>query len=155
MTTDDPSFLRPSLVERGFNRFFGTLVGLGLCPPHNYLLQVRGRRSGRLYSAPIDLLTIEHQRFLVCPRGRSQWVRNAEASGRVVLKKAFSRHEYLIRPLPDAEKAEILKRYLDRFKTTVQRYFPLPAGSPADVFAEFANRYPVFELLTSEESPRR
>jgi deazaflavin-dependent oxidoreductase (nitroreductase family) len=129
---------------------FGVLVGLGLCLPHNYLLQVRGRRSGRLYSAPIDLLVIDHQRFLVCPRGRAQWVRNAEASGRITLKKAFWRHEFTLRPLPDTEKPEILKRYLDRFKNTVQRYFPLPAGSPAVAFAEFASRYPVFELIASD-----
>jgi deazaflavin-dependent oxidoreductase (nitroreductase family) len=123
------------------------MVAIGLCLPHNYLLEVRGRRSGRLYSAPIDLLVIDERRFLVCPRGRAQWVRNAEASGRVVLRKALSRKEFAIRAIPDADKPEILKQYLDRFKTTVQRYFPLPAGSPPQAFAEFTNRYPVFELI--------
>jgi deazaflavin-dependent oxidoreductase (nitroreductase family) len=150
MNDDDHVFLRPAPVERAFNRVFGILVGLGFCLPHNYLLQVRGRRSGRLYSAPIDLLVIDDQRFLVCPRGRAQWVRNAEANGRVTLKKALSRSEFAIRALPDEEKPKILKAYLDRFKTTVQRYFPLPAGSPAAAFAEFANRYPVFELVAPD-----
>lgn len=130
------------------------MVALGLCLPHNYLLQVRGRRSGRLYSAPIDLLMIDDRRYLVCPRGRSQWVRNAEASGRVVLKKAWSRQEFTIRSLPESDKPEILKQYLDRFKTTVQRYFPLPAGSSAPAFAEFASRYPAFELTPSADSTK-
>jgi hypothetical protein len=42
----------------------------------------------------------------------------------------------------------ILKAYLDRFKLTVQRYFPVAAGSPMADFEPLAARYPVFELLT-------
>jgi len=93
MSAEDHIFVRPGFIERGFNRLFGAMVGLGLGLPHNYLLQVRGRKSGKLYSAPIDLLQADGKKFLVCPRGRSQWVRNAEASGRVTLKKGFSRYE--------------------------------------------------------------
>ena len=51
------------------------------------------------------------------------------------------------RVVPDVEKPDVLKAYLDRFKLTVQRYFPVPAGSPAEDLAPFAARYPVFELL--------
>lgn len=142
----DKGFRRPNWVERAFNRIFGAIIGLGFGLPHNYLLEVRGRKSGRLYTAPIDLLELEGRRYLVCPRGRSQWVRNAEASGRVALKKGRERREFALRALPRAEKPVILKSYLDRFKTTVQRYFPLPAGSPAAAFGPFADRYPVFEL---------
>lgn len=152
MGTQDRIFLRAGLIERTFNRLFGMMVGIGLGLPHNYLLQVRGRKSGKLYSAPIDLLEADGKKFLVCPRGRSQWVRNAEASGRLTLKKGFAQHEYRLRALPDSEKPAVLKGYLDSFKTTVQRYFPLPAGSPAAAFVEFANRYPVFELLPPHDS---
>jgi hypothetical protein len=45
------------------------------------------------------------------------------------------------------KKPEILKAYLDRFKLTVQRYFPVRAGSNPQAFAEMAQLYPVFELL--------
>lgn len=147
---NDDVFLQPSALERGFNRVFGALVRLGLALPHNYLLEVRGRKSGKLYTAPIDLLTADQHRYLVCPRGRSQWVRNAEAAGEVALVKAFSHRRFKIRALDDREKLPMLKAYLDRYKTTVQRYFALPAGSPAEAFAEFANRYPVFELIPLE-----
>lgn len=145
----DQVFRRPNSLERVFNRIFGMLIGLGLGLPHNYLLEVRGRKTGRLYTAPIDLLELEGRRYLVCPRGRAQWVRNAEASGRVVLKKGRTSNEYTLRALPDSEKPAILKGYLDSFKTTVQRYFPLPAGSPAAAFKPFADRYPVFELTAA------
>jgi len=52
-----------------------------------------------------------------------------------------------LRAIPDAEKPELLKAYLDRFKTTVQRYFPVPAGSDGQVLASIATDYPVFELI--------
>ncbi len=134
-------------MERAFNRFFGFLVGLGFGLKHNYLLQVRGRKSGRLFSTPIDLLEIGGKRFLVAPRGRTQWVRNAEAAGEITLKKGRSRQVYRLRPVADAEKPELLKAYLDSFKTTVQRYFTVPAGSTTDRFASIAANYPVFELI--------
>jgi deazaflavin-dependent oxidoreductase (nitroreductase family) len=140
-------FRAPSTVERIFNRIFGFLIGLGLGFSHNYLLQVRGRKSGRLYSTPIDLLELEGKRFLVAPRGRTQWVRNAEAAGDVTLKKGKTQQRFRLRPIPDANKPEILKAYLDNFKREVQRYFPVPAGSPAHAFVELTQNYPAFELI--------
>ncbi len=141
-----PLFRQPTAMECTFNRLFGFLVGLGFGLKHNYLLQVRGRKSGRLYPTPINLLEIGGERFLVAPRGRTQWVRNAEAAGEVTLKKGAFRQIYQLRPVADAEKPALLKAYLDSFKTTVQRYFPIPAGSAAESFAAIAGEYPVFEL---------
>ena len=45
------------------------------------------------------------------------------------------------------KKPEILKSYLDRYKLTVQRYFPVPAGSPTEAFRPLTGEYPVFELI--------
>jgi len=124
-------------------------VGLGLGFSHNYLLQVRGRKSGKIYSTPIDLLELGGKRFLVAPRGRTQWVRNAEAAGEVTLKRGSKRQRYRLRALSDQEKPEILKAYLDQFRHEVQRYFPVPAGSPVEVFRELVQSYPAFELIST------
>ncbi len=142
-----PEFRAPSAVERIFNRVFGFLVGMGLGFSYNYLVQVRGRKSGKLYSTPIDLLEINGKKFLVAPRGRTQWVRNAEAAGEVTLKKGSKRHKFRLRPLSEAEKPEILKAYLDQFRSAVQRYFPVAAGSPAQAFSGIVQSYPAFELI--------
>lgn len=141
-----PLFRKPETLERIFNKAFGVLVALGLGLRHNYLVQVAGRRTGRMYSTPIDLLEFNGSRFLVAPRGRTQWVSNAEAAGEVILKKGTKRQRFRIRIVPDEEKPEILKAYLDRFKFTVQRYFPVRAGSAPRYFVNIAERYPVFEL---------
>jgi|SRR5581483_8643409 len=140
-------YKEPSPFEKGFNKLFGFLVALGFGLPHNYLVQVKGRKSGKTYSTPIDLLEFKGKRYLVAPRGRTQWVRNAEAAGEVVLRKGFLRRHFRVRAVEDTEKPEVLKAYLDRFRTTVQRYFPVKAESPAEEFARVAGDYPVFELL--------
>jgi deazaflavin-dependent oxidoreductase (nitroreductase family) len=141
-------FDRPSAIERLFNKLFGLLVGWGLGLPHNYLLQVRGRKSGQIYSTPVNVLSRGGKRFLVAPRGYTQWVRNAQASGTVSLKKGRRYEEVRLRVISDEDKPEILKTYLDSFTRTVQRYFPVPAGSPAESFRPLAARCPVFELIT-------
>jgi hypothetical protein len=62
-----PDFHAPSRVERFLNRIYGSLVGIGLGFSYNYLLQVRGRKTGKIYSTPVDLLDLNGQRFLVAP----------------------------------------------------------------------------------------
>jgi deazaflavin-dependent oxidoreductase (nitroreductase family) len=140
-------FNQPTTLDRAINKVFGLLVGLGLGLPHNYLLKVRGRKSGRLYSTPVDVLIRDDKQYLVAPRGYTQWVRNAIAGGRVSLQKGRRSEEFGIRMLSDDEKPEVLKSYLDRYTLTVQRYFPVPAGSPAETFRPLTGQYPVFELI--------
>ena len=89
-----------------------------------------GRKSGKLYSTPIYLLEIDGRWN---PGGsgveQTQWVRNAEAAGEVTLKKGSFNRTFRLRAIPDSDKPPYLKTYLDSFKTTVQRYFTVPAGS--------------------------
>ena len=122
-------------------------MGLGIGFPYTYLLQVRGRKSGKICSTPIDLLVLDRKKFLVAPRGRTQWVRNAEAAGEVTLKRGRTVRTFRLRALGQAEKLPVLKAYLDNFRREVQRFFPLPAGSPAEAFEKIACDYPAFELI--------
>ncbi len=147
MNSPSPTFRAPTAAERIFNHVFGFLVGIGLGFSYNYLLLVRGRKSGKLYSTPINLLEHGGKRYLVAPRGQTQWVRNAEASGEITLKKGSRLSKFRLRPLQDAEKLEVLKAYLDTFKKEVQTYFTVPAGSPVQSFAGIAASYPAFELI--------
>ena len=134
-------------LETTFNRVFGWLVGRGLVPGDFYLLQVRGRRTGNVYSTPVDLLRLQGMTFLVAPRGETQWVKNARATGVITLKRGRAVTAFALREISDADKPDILSAYLDRFKRQVQRFFPVAAGSPRDAFVPVASRYPVFELI--------
>jgi len=146
MTESGSEFQKPSAAEKVFNRIFGFLVGLGLGMKHNYLLEVHGRKSGKIYSTPVNVLDRAGRRYLIAPRGETQWVRNARASLQITLKKGTNRESFSVKVIPDREKPELLKAYLDSFSTTVQRYFPVPAGSAPEAFIPFSSRYPVFEL---------
>jgi hypothetical protein len=79
----------------------------------------------------------------------TQQFRNAEAAGEVTLKRGSKRQLFRLRALSDQEKPEILKAYLNDFRREVQRYFPVPAGSPAEAFRELVQSYPAFELIPS------
>jgi deazaflavin-dependent oxidoreductase (nitroreductase family) len=148
----EPNYHQPTPLEGIFNQFFGWLVGMGLGLPHNYLVQIRGRKTGRIRSTPISVLSYKSRVFLIAGRGYTQWVLNAQAAGELSLKKGRVRLEFRLRVVPDEEKPEILKAYLDRFKRTVQRYFPVPADSPLEAFTPLTNRYPVFELIRHSRS---
>jgi deazaflavin-dependent oxidoreductase (nitroreductase family) len=144
------AFRKPSAIEAILNKVFGWVVGLGLGPSASYLLQVRGRKSGRLFSTPVNLLEMQGKKYLVAPRGRTQWVRNAEAAGEVTLKKGNYRQSFRLRALPEGERPALLKAYLDRFRGEVQRYFPVRAGSDVKDFAAIAEGYPVFEITNAD-----
>jgi len=139
----------PNAVERIFNSLVGALVRVGIGKPKMRVLEVRGRKSGKLYSLPVDLLELAGKIYLVAPRGQTQWVQNAEAAGLVTLRRGSSSAQYRLRKLSAPEKPPVLKAYLDEFRSEVGRFFPVPAGSPPEAFAPLAERYPAFELTKS------
>jgi hypothetical protein len=96
------SYLKPGAVERIFGRLLAFFVRIGLIRGHFYVLEVRGRKSAKTFSLPVDPIEFEGHRYLVCARGNSNWVRNARAAGEVVLVRAMRRHRYTVRELPPA-----------------------------------------------------
>ena len=146
------SYLKPGTLDRIFGRALVFLIRIGLVRGHFYVLEVRGRNSGRTISLPVDPLDLDGQRYLVCDRGNSNWVRNARTAGEVVLVRAVRRCRYLARELPPDMRPPILKAYLDRFAGEVQRFFPVPKGSPVEAFNDLAPRYPVFALQPLDET---
>ena len=141
-----PSYVKPGIIDRIFGKTLALLVRIGLIRGHFYVLEVRGRKTGKPISLPVDPLDLNGKRYLVCARGESNWVRNARAAGEVALARAMRRHRYAVRELSLNERPPVLKAYLDRFAREVQRFFPVPKGSAVEAFNDLALRYPVFEL---------
>jgi deazaflavin-dependent oxidoreductase (nitroreductase family) len=146
MLGNAPSYLRPGTLARIFGHTLGFLVRIDVIRGHFYVLEVRGRNSGKMISLPVDPLDFGGRLYLVCARGESNWVRNARAAGEVVLARAMRRHSYTVRELSPNMRPPVLKAYLDRFASEVQRFFPVPKGSAVEAFNDLALRYPVFEL---------
>jgi deazaflavin-dependent oxidoreductase (nitroreductase family) len=141
------TFQKESPLDRLFNRVMGRLVRLGFAPGYMRLLEVRGRKSGRTFTTPVNLLEFQGRRWLVAARGETAWARNARAAGHVILRRGSATESLIVRELADADKPEIIKAFLDRFASQVQRFFDVPAGSSVDAFRASASRTPVFELV--------
>jgi deazaflavin-dependent oxidoreductase (nitroreductase family) len=143
---DASNYLKPGTAESAFGRILTSLIRIGVIRGHFFVLEVRGRKSGRTISLPVDPIDVDGRRYLVCARGNSHWVRNARAAGEIALVRAMRRRRFTVREVPADMRPPILKAYLDRFAAEVQRFFPVPKGSAVEAFDDLASRYPVFEL---------
>jgi deazaflavin-dependent oxidoreductase (nitroreductase family) len=135
-----------SATERFFNGLLGKLFRLGWAPAYGHELEVVGRKSGSVHRTPVNLLEQGGVRYLVAPRGETQWVKNARASGEVTLCRGASRARYRAVELPVAERAPILQDYLKRWENQVARFFTVRADAPLADFAAVAEQHPVFRL---------
>src|SRR5436309_1992126 len=64
-----------------FNRIVAALTRLGISLLGSRVLEVRGRTSGLPRRTPVNLLELDGERYLVAPRGDTQWARNLRVSG--------------------------------------------------------------------------
>lgn len=112
-------------------------------------LRVRGRSSGQWRTTPVNLLTVADKRYLVAPRGETQWVRNLRVAGGGELRVGRRTEAFRAMELTDDEKAEVLRAYLNRWKAEVGVFFEgVSADSPDNEIRRIAPNHPVF-LLTS------
>jgi hypothetical protein len=66
---------------RLINWMFTTLTKLGLGASYRHILTVRGRKTGRVYSTPVDGMEVGGHRWLVAGYGVVNWVHNARVRG--------------------------------------------------------------------------
>jgi deazaflavin-dependent oxidoreductase (nitroreductase family) len=68
------------------------------------VLTVRGRRTGTPQSVPVNLLTLAGDRYLVAPRGNTQWVRNVRAAGEAQLRVGRRVEQVRLDEVPPSER---------------------------------------------------
>src|SRR5262245_65452799 len=78
---------RLNFGARLINSLFRLMTRLGLGASYRHILTVAGRKSGRLYSTPVDVIEVAGDRWLVAGYGPVSWVRNARAAGEVTLSR--------------------------------------------------------------------
>ena len=131
------------------NKSIGVLARLGIGPAYIHLLEVQGRRTGKMYTTPVNLLELNGHSYLVGGRGHTGWSKNVLAAGVVTLRRGRRSQRFRALPVTDGRKPEILRAYLQEYRGTVQRFFSVPADSPIDAFAAIVNMHPVFELVVT------
>jgi len=143
-------FRRPGwLTKNIFNRAVAALTRLGLSVWGSRVLEVRGRSSGEWRSTPVNLLSHEGQRYLVAPRGNTQWARNLRASGEGRLRLGRRAEPFsAVEIVDEGEKAPILRGYLRRWKAEVGVFFEgVGPDSSEEQLRGIAPKHPVFLLL--------
>ncbi|HZM31717.1 MAG TPA: nitroreductase/quinone reductase family protein [Acidimicrobiales bacterium] len=148
---DTPTHYRkPGWFTRNvFNPLIAFLTRRGVSVWGSRVLEVTGRTTGEPRRVPVNLLAHEGRRYLVAPRGETQWVRNVRAGdGRVATIVGSRREEWTARELlSDTEKVPVLRAYLKRWKAEVGVFFDgTSADSSDEELAAIAPRHPVFAL---------
>jgi deazaflavin-dependent oxidoreductase (nitroreductase family) len=147
--TMNPSHYRApgGLVRHVFNPLVIALTNLGVSLWGSRILEVRGRKSGEPRRVPVNLLAFENDRYLVAPRGHTQWVRNLRAAGEGDLMIGRRREHFHATEVPDADKEPILRAYLRRWKWEVGQFFAgVGPDAPTDDLDRIAPHHPVFRI---------
>src|SRR5262245_35891408 len=104
-----PRYLVPDWFTRKiFNPAVGGLTKLAISVKGSRVLEVRGRTSGEVRTTVVNLLTVDGVRYLVAPRGETQWVRNLRAAGTGTLRVGKRRETFTATELPDDAKPAII-----------------------------------------------
>jgi deazaflavin-dependent oxidoreductase (nitroreductase family) len=147
MNTD--RYIEPKKSTNLFNELVAKLTRLGFSVWGSRVLSVKGRKSGELRSVPVNLLTFEDERYLVAPRGVTQWVRNLRAAGEGQLRVGRRVEEFTFTELADDEKPALLRAYLKRWKFEVGVFFDgVDAKASDEKLREIAPGYPIFRITT-------
>jgi len=129
------------------NRVVALLTRLGVSVWGSRVLRVRGRTSGEWRSNPVNLLSFDGQRYLVAPRGHTQWVRNLRVAGSGELILGRRVEPFRATELPDQEKPPILRAYLRRWKAEVGVFFGgVGANSPEQDLRRISPDHPIFRI---------
>src|SRR6476469_139827 len=119
-----PHYRKPGCFTRNVaNRVVAGRTRLGVSVWGSRVLEVPGRTSGEPRRTPVNLLSFEGQRYLVAPRGETQWVRNLRASGGGRLLLGRRAEEFTATEVDDEQKVPILRAYLKRWKAEVGVFF--------------------------------
>jgi deazaflavin-dependent oxidoreductase (nitroreductase family) len=134
-----------------FNQSVAFLTRQGISVLGSRVLAVKGRKSGQWRTTPVNLLSYKDRRYLVSPRGETQWVRNLRAVGTGELRLGRRAEGFRGRELTDDEKVLVLRAYLKRWKAEVGIFFEgTGPDSSDDEIRAIAPRHPAFEVLGVE-----
>jgi len=143
-----PHYQRPDWFTKNvFNRGIALLTRVGISVYGSRILAVQGRRSGEWRMTPVNLLILDGQRYLVAPRGHTQWVRNLRAAGEGRLLVGRRSEKFRATEVSEDVRPPILRAYLRKWRFEVGVFF---AGVGAEATDEELRRiapdHPVFQI---------
>ncbi len=137
-------------MRRAVNPLLAFLVRrFGMSVRGAHILAIRGRRTGAWRYTPVNVLGLDGHRYLLAPRGETEWVRNLRASRRGELHLGANVEPISVTELGDDEKPPVLRAYLRRWKPEVGRFFAVGGPEVSDAeFRRIAPDHPIFRIET-------
>lgn len=147
MNAAEARYVKPQATTNAFNTIVARLTRMGISVYGSRVLFVRGRSSGEWRSTPVNPLPLDGTRYLVAPRGNTQWVRNMRAAGGGELHLGRKVEPFTVTEVSDDDKPAILRAYLKRWKFEVGVFFDgVDAKAPEARLREIAPGYPIFRV---------
>ena len=149
MNATEARYIKPKSATNFFNDAVGRLTRMGISVYGSRILYVKGRKSGEWRSTPVNPLRLaDGTRYLVAPRGNTQWVRNLRATGYTgELRKGRKVEPFTATEIADDAKPAVLRAYLKRWKFEVGVFFDgVDAKAPEAKLLEIAPGYPIFRI---------
>jgi deazaflavin-dependent oxidoreductase (nitroreductase family) len=125
----------------------GTLASLGLGPAKMVVVEVRGRKTGKPRSAVVNWVGVDGRRYLVAPRGNTEWVRNARAANGEAAIRRRGRKQVRLEEVPVEQRAPIIQAYLKANALVTRREFGISPSAPIEEFQRIAPDHPVFRII--------
>ncbi len=125
------AYLKPPAFTRRLFNPLAMRFGIGGAQE----LSVAGRRTGKQHAVPV--IPVEHDggRYLVFPRGETEWVRNLRAAGTGELRRKGATEQFRATEIPVAERTPIIAAYRRVAGKSVTAYFnTLPDAADHPVF---------------------
>src|SRR5919197_4683003 len=121
------SYVRPGFVTRRILNPMVMRIGAA------WALTVPGRKSGQPRTVPVNVLDVGGERYLVAPRGNTDWARNLRAAGEGELRRRGRRERFRASEVPVEQRQPLIDAYLERWGNVTRSLFeqlPDPADHP-------------------------
>ena len=142
-------YKQPNTLTKKMSSFLGWLAARGIGPKRLVRLEHKGRVSGGMRSTAVNWTQLDGQRYLVAPRGETQWVRNVRADGgRAVLRRGGNSETVRLEEIPVEGRAAIIKQYVGENKI-VKGEFGLEPDDPIEQYNGIAANHPTFQIHAS------
>ncbi len=140
-------YRRPGwFTKHVFNPAVAALTRLGVSLRGSRVLEVRGRRTGEWRRTPVNPLELNGNRYLVAPRGNTQWAKNMRSNpeGRLLLGRRVE--PFTAVEVADADKPPILREYLKRWKWETGTFFAVGPDATDEDLTRIAPDHPAFRI---------
>ena len=125
------------------------LLAAGVPLGFNGLITIRGRKSGEPRTTPVAIVDVDGRRWVWCPWGEVNWVRNLRVAGRATINVRGHAEEVMARELAPSERIPFFRDVLGRVARGIpfgMTFIRIVDGVDLKDPEEAAEGRPVFEL---------